>query len=86
MSSPSVDTRKLKDQASEFLGKSRFDKAAEILGSFVRVEPKEMQHRLKLGDSYRRLGSNEKAISCYQIAGRFFADAGQLIRRSAPSR
>ena len=80
MSSPNVDTRKLKDQASEFLGKSRFDKAAEILEQLVRVEPKEMQHRLKLGDSYRRLGANEKAISCYQIAGRFFADAGQLIK------
>ncbi len=80
MASPTVDTRKLKDQAAEFLGKSKFDKAAEILEQLARLEPKDMQHRLKLGDTYRRLGIEEKAIACYQTAGRQFGEDGQLIK------
>jgi len=83
MSPPNVDTRKLKDQASELLGKSKYDKAAEVLEQLARLEPKDMQHRLKLGDTYRRLGIEEKAILAYQVAGRQFADEGQLIKAIA---
>ncbi len=75
-----VDIRKLKDQAAELLGKSKFDKASDLLEQLTRAEPKEMQHRLKLGDTFRRMGQAEKAINCYQIAGRFFGDEGQLIK------
>jgi CRP-like cAMP-binding protein len=75
-----VDTRKLKDQASELLGKHKYDKAAEIFEQLSRVEPRDMQHRLKLGDTYRRLNLAEKAITAYQIAGRQFGEEGQLIK------
>jgi CRP-like cAMP-binding protein len=75
-----VDTRKLKDQASELLGKHKYDKAAEIFEQLSRVEPRDMQHRLKLGDTYRRLSLAEKAINAYQIAGRQFGEEGQLIK------
>ena len=75
-----VDTRKLKDQAAELLGKHKYDKAAEIFEQLSRVEPRDMQHRLKLGDTYRRLGVSEKAVSAYQIAGRQFGEEGQLIK------
>jgi CRP-like cAMP-binding protein/tetratricopeptide (TPR) repeat protein len=80
MASPNVDTRKLKDSVAEYLRKQKYDKAVETLEQLVRAEPKDMQHRLKLGDSYRHLGSDEKAITSYQIAAKYFADEGQLIK------
>lgn len=76
----SVDTRKLKDSVAEHLRKQKYDKAAETLEELVRAEPKDMQHRLKLGDAYRKLGSEEKAITSYRLAAKFFGDEGQLIK------
>src|SRR5712691_1874690 len=75
-----LDTRKLKDSAAEFLKKSKFEKAAEILEQLAQGEPKEMQHRLRLGDCYRRLGQLDKSVLSYQAAARHFADQGQLIK------
>jgi CRP-like cAMP-binding protein len=80
MASPHVDARKLKDDAAEFLRKQKHDKAAEVLEQLVRAEPKDMQHRLRLGDTYRRLHLEEKAVTCYQIAAKHFSDEGQLIK------
>ena len=45
-----ADTRKLKDSVAEFLRKQKYDKAAETLEELVRAEPKDMSHRLKLGE------------------------------------
>src|SRR5260370_32646561 len=39
-----------------------------------------MSHRLKLGDTYRRMEQIEKAIVSYQNAARFFSDEGQMIK------
>ncbi|MBS2024523.1 MAG: cyclic nucleotide-binding domain-containing protein [Deltaproteobacteria bacterium] len=75
-----ADIRKLKDSVAEYLRKQKYDKAAETLEELVRAEPKDMQHRLKLGDAYRRLGIEEKAISSYRIAAKLFGDEGQLIK------
>ncbi len=75
-----VDTRKLKDQVTEFLKKSKWEKAAEVLEQLVRVEPKDMAHRLKLGDTYRRTEQVQKAVASFEAAARVFADEGQLIK------
>jgi CRP-like cAMP-binding protein len=75
-----VDTRKLKDQVTEFLKKSKWEKAAEVLEQLVRVEPKDMAHRLKLGDTWRRMEQVQKAVASYEVAARAFADEGQLIK------
>src|SRR5438132_4318125 len=80
MAKGAVDTRELKDSAAEYLKKSKFEKAAEVLEQLVKTEPKEMQHRLRLGDCYRRLDDLDKSIAQYQSAARFFADQGQLIK------
>ena len=80
MASPHLDIRKLKDEVAEYLRKQKHDKAAEVLEQLVRAEPKDMQHRLKLGDTYRRLHIEEKAVTCYQIAAKHFSDEGQLIK------
>jgi CRP-like cAMP-binding protein len=83
MSAAPVDTRELKDSAAEHLKSSRFDKAAEVLEKLVKAEPADVQHRLRLGDSYRRLKETEKAVEQYERAGRHFADEGQLIKAIA---
>ncbi len=80
MARAGVDTRKLKDSVSEFLKKGKFEKAAEVLEQLVKGEPKEMQHRLKLGDTYRRMEQTQKAVNQYQAAGRIYADEGLLIK------
>jgi CRP-like cAMP-binding protein len=79
----SVDTRELKDSAAEYLKKSQFDKAAEVLERLVQSEPKEMQHRLRLGDCYRRLEDTGKAIKQYDTVGRYYADQDQFIKAIA---
>jgi CRP-like cAMP-binding protein len=75
-----VNARALKDEVAQLLRKGKFDRAAEVLEQLARAEPKEMTHRLKLGDTYRRLDQKQKAISAYQHAARFFGDEGQLIK------
>ena len=77
---PQVDVRKLKDEVTEYLKKSKFEKAADVLEQLVAAEPKDMQHRLKLGDTYRRMEQVQKAINAYAHAGKFFSDEGQLIK------
>jgi CRP-like cAMP-binding protein len=80
MPKQTVNTRALKDDVAEFLRKGKFDRATEALEQLARAEPKEMTHRLKLGDTYRRLDQKAKAIASYQVAARFFGDEGQLIK------
>jgi CRP-like cAMP-binding protein len=83
MASSTVNTRALKDEVAGLLRKGKFDRAADVLEQLARAEPKEMTHRLKLGDTYRRLDQKVKAIAAYQYAARFFGDEGQLIKAIA---
>src|SRR2546426_2507137 len=83
MAKDAVDARKLKDSAAEYLKKSKFEKAAEVLEQLVQAEPKDMQHRFRLGDCYRKLEQPEKSIAQYHAAGRYYADQGQLIKAIA---
>src|SRR5438309_2347116 len=83
MPKDAVDTRKLKDSVAEYLKKSKLDKAAELLEELADAEPKDVQHRLRLGDCYRRLGETVKSILNYDIAARQFADDGHLIKAIA---
>jgi CRP-like cAMP-binding protein len=77
---PQIDTRKLKDEATEYLKKSKWEKAADVLEQLVAADPKDMSQRLRLGDTYRRMEQVEKSIANYQHAAKFFADEGQLIK------
>jgi len=79
----SADSRKLKDSAAEYLKKSKFEKAAEVLEQLVQAEPKDMQHRFRLGDCYRKLDQPQKSIAQYDAAGRYYAEQGQLIKAIA---
>ena len=68
---PYVDVRKLKDEATEFLKKQKWEKAAEVLEALVAAEPKDMSHRLKLGDTYRRM--EDAAVTSMVCAPWMFA-------------
>ena len=78
-----VDTRKLKDSVTEFFKKGKFEKAASALEELIKAEPRETQHRLKLGDALRKAGEREKSIAAYQTAAKSYADEGQLIKAIA---
>src|SRR2546428_6837989 len=83
MAKDAIDARKLKDSAAEYLKKSKFEKAAEVLEDLVQAEPKDVQHRLRLGDCYRKLDQPQKSIAQYDAAGRYYEDQGQLIKAIA---
>ncbi len=83
MPKESVDTRKLKDSVAEYLKKSRFEKAAQVLEQLIEAEPNDMPHRLRLGDCYRRLEQPQKSIAQYDAAARHYAHEGQLIKAIA---
>ncbi len=78
-----ADTRKLKDTATELLKKGKFEKAAATLEELIKAEPRETQHRLKLGDAWRKAGERERSIAAYQAAAKSFSDEGQLIKAIA---
>jgi CRP-like cAMP-binding protein/tetratricopeptide (TPR) repeat protein len=75
-----VDVRKLKDEVADYLKKQKWEKATEVLEQLVGAEPKDMQHRLKLGDTYRRTEQIQKSVAAYGYAAKAFADEGQLIK------
>lgn len=77
---PQLDVRKLKDEVAESLKKQKWERAADVLEQLIALEPKDMSHRLKLGDAYRHLEQPAKAIAAYQYAASFFGDEGQLIK------
>ncbi len=78
-----VDIRRLKDEAAEYFRKAKFDKAAKALEEIVALEPRDVQHRLKLGDAYRRDNQKEKAIAAYRTAADAFAQDNQVIKAIA---
>ena len=78
-----ADTRKLKDSVTEFFKKGKFEKAASALEELIKAEPRETQHRLKLGDALRKTGEREKSILAYQTAAKAYGDEGQLIKAIA---
>ncbi len=75
-----LDVRKLKDGVADYLKKQKWEKAAELLEQLISAEPKDMQHRLKLGDAYRRTEQIQNAVAAYGHAAKTFADEGQLIK------
>jgi len=78
MPKPAVDKRNLKDSVAEYLKKGKLDRAVEALERLVIAEPKNTNHKLKLGDCYRKLDRPEKAIAYYQSAVNAFGDLGLL--------
>jgi CRP-like cAMP-binding protein len=78
-----MDARELKDSASESFRKGKFARAAEAYLALTKVEPKEFQHYIKLGDSYRREGRKDAAIEAYREAVDGYARVGVMIKAIA---
>lgn len=78
-----MDARKLKDNAAEYFRKGRFSKAAEAYLALAKIEPRETQHLIKLGDAYRRDGRREEAIETYRRAVDDYARQGVVIKAIA---
>ena len=78
-----VDTRKLKDDAAEFIRKGKFEKAAKAFEELVKADPRDVNYRLKLGDAWRRADNKAKAIDAYRSAADAFARDNQVIKAIA---
>lgn len=78
-----MDVRSLKDEAAELFRKGRFAKAAERYDALAKAEPKDAQHLIKLGDSLRRDGKREHAITAYCKAVDMYAQQGIVIKAIA---
>lgn len=78
-----MDVRSLKDEAAELFRKGRFAKAAERYDALSKAEPKDAQHLIKLGDSLRRDGKREHAITAYCKAVDMYAQQGVVIKAIA---
>ncbi|NRD53525.1 cyclic nucleotide-binding domain-containing protein [Corallococcus exiguus] len=81
-----MESRALKDKATEAFGKGRFAKAAELYEDYCQAEPKDHQSRLRMGDAWSKAGQRDRAVSAYQSAAEGFAKEGFLPRAIAASK
>ncbi|RKG59928.1 cyclic nucleotide-binding protein [Corallococcus sp. AB011P] len=81
-----MESRALKDKATEAFGKGRFAKAAELYEDYCQAEPKDHQSRLRMGDAWSKAGQRDRAVSAYQAAAEGFAKEGFLPRAIAASK
>ncbi|HEY3447005.1 MAG TPA: cyclic nucleotide-binding domain-containing protein [Myxococcales bacterium] len=77
------DVRELKDQASKYFTKGKFEKAAKAYEELCKLEPKDMQMRVRLGDALVKAGEKPSAVSAYRIAAETYAKEGFLPRAIA---
>ncbi|MGC4115406.1 MAG: HEAT repeat domain-containing protein [Myxococcales bacterium] len=77
------DVRELKDQASKLFTKGKFEKAAKAYEELCKLEPKDMQIRVRLGDALVKAGEKPAAVAAYRIAAESYAKEGFLPRAIA---
>ena len=74
---------------SSFLGlaiaraQRKWDQASELCETAVRLNPKEIQFHLNLGEVYASAGLREKALDKLDHALRLFGEDARLSRRAA---
>ncbi len=78
-----METRALKDVAADAFRLGRYARAAEVYAQLATTEPHVVQHRLKLGDSYRCAGSKDQAVVAYRSAVKDYNDQGLTLRAIA---
>ncbi|MFY0522883.1 cyclic nucleotide-binding domain-containing protein [Archangium gephyra] len=81
-----MEPRQLRDKANEALTKGRFARAAELFEEYCKLDPKDFQTRVRLGDAWVKVGDSARAISAYQAAAEGFAREGFLPRAIAASK
>ncbi len=78
-----ADIRELKDQAAKHFAKGKFDKAASAYSELCKLEPKDAQLRVRLGDALVKAGNKEAAVGAYKFAAESYARDGFLPRAIA---
>ncbi len=78
-----ADVRELKDQAAKLFSKGRFDKAAAAYEQLVKLEPRDTQMKVRLGDAWLKAGEKGRAVASYKVAAETYAREGFLPRAIA---
>lgn len=74
------DIAKLKDKAAKLWAKGSWGGAMEAFEELAKAEPRNIMHKLRVGDALVKLGKNQEAIAVYaSVAERYAAD-GMLIK------
>ncbi len=81
-----MDARELKDKAAQLFSKGKYAKAAEQYEAYCKLDPKDVQTRLRLGDAWVKAGEKAKAVKAYTWAAEGFAKDGFLPRAIAASK
>jgi len=72
--------RKLKEQGARHLRKGHWDKALEKYRELVKLRPKDLRFRMKLGDILAKLKKTDEAAEVYQEVAEAYASDGFLIQ------
>ena len=81
-----MDAREIKDKAAQLFSKGKFAKAAEQYEAYCKLDVKDVQTRLRMGDAWVKAGEKQKAVKAYTWAAEGFAKDGFLPRAIAASK
>ncbi len=74
------DVAKLKDRAAKAWSKGNWAAAREAYDDLYKAEPRNLMHRLRVGDALVKLSKNADAIAVYAEVAEKYAAEGLLIR------
>jgi len=74
------DIAKLKDKAAKLWAKGSWGSAQEAFEELAKAEPRNLMHRLRVGDALVKQGKNQEAIGVYAVVAERYAADGMLIK------
>jgi len=78
-----VDKNKILDTANKLYQKGDFEKAIQGYREFLKLDPKNIQVRLRVGDLFLKLKKNDAAIAEYNLAAEGYTKSGFYPRAIA---
>lgn len=74
------DVAKLKDKAAKLWSKGAWADAQKAFDELSKAEPRNLMHRLRIGDALVKQGKNADAIAVYAAVAEKYAAEGMLIK------
>ena len=74
------DIAKLKDKAAKLWAKGAWADAQKAFDELSKAEPRNLMHRLRIGDALVKQGKNQDAITMYAAVAEKYAAEGMLIK------
>src|SRR5688500_931450 len=74
------DVAKLKDKAAKLWAKGSWAQAQEAFEELFKAEPRNLMHKLRVGDALVKQGKNQEAITVYAAVAERYAADGMLIK------